>query len=254
MTKYLEKLNHLDRQLNSPMVHQQVEEVNQIIVTVSAKKILAQAPQKLGLEPDEFENILDSVGEVKREQLTVINHLLNGLRQYLSLQYGIWSLPNLKTAHLIKEKLHAKTALEIMAGNAYWSKALNSVGVKTTATDNLEWAKTSNTGSQIFEKVEDLDAVRAIKKYPKTDVIICSWSPNFGQSDLAVVKTWKNCSDAHLLFIGEKDGATNSPEFWQKMNFINDQNLKTINRSFVSYDFIDEKIYEIKRRPIVKLS
>ena len=59
MTNYLEKLNHLDRQLNSPTVHQQVEEVNQIIVTVSAKKILAQAPQKLGLEPDEFENILE---------------------------------------------------------------------------------------------------------------------------------------------------------------------------------------------------
>jgi hypothetical protein len=46
-----------------------------------------------------------------------------------------------------------------------------------------------------------------------------------------------------LLFIGEKNGATNSATFWQKAK--SRTNTK-VNRSFQSFDFIDEKVFEIK--------
>ncbi len=58
------------------------------------------------------------------------NNLLNNFRSFLSREYGVWSLPNLETARLIKQEYHVKSSLEIMAGNAYWSKAFKSGGDK----------------------------------------------------------------------------------------------------------------------------
>lgn len=207
---------------------------------------LPEAPASLGLLPDQFEDILQEIGADKKKKLTDINNLFNNFRQYLSLKYGIWSVANLNTAKLIKEKLHVKTALEIMAGNAYWSKALEEVGVKTISTDSLEWAKTSSTGAKPFHKIIDLKADQAIKKYQDVDLILCSWSPNFGSSDLETIAAWRKYNkDSHLLFIGEQDGATNSPEFWSHNWFKKTKELREINRSFRSFDFIDEQIFEI---------
>lgn len=248
MTKFLQKLNQLDKELNNDQIHQQVSEVNNIVSCVDKKIPLKEAPKRLGFYPDEMEDLTETIGKDKESKLTAVNHLLNSVRQFLSLKYGIWSLANLKTAQLISEEFKAKSVLEIMAGNAYWSKAFQELGIETVATDSLEWAKTSTTGRDYFIKVEDLDAASAIKKYQDVDIIICSWSPNFGHSDLDVVKTWKKYSDhSKLLFIGEKEGATNSPEFWQQMHFVSSKAMRKINRSFESYDFIDEKVYEIDK-------
>lgn len=248
MAEFMTKMANLDRQLANPTIHKQVREVQQIVAYAGHKQVLATAPQKLGFEPDQFEDLLAEIGTEQKQNLQILNHLLNGVRQYLSLRFGIWSLPNLKIAHLLKEKFGINSALEIMAGNAYWSKALSEVGINTIATDSFEWAKTSKTGQTAFYPLENLEASAAIKKYANVDLILCSWSPNFGDSDLEVIKCWQNCSKAHLLFIGEKEGATNSPDFWLKTNFINSEALRTINRSFQSYDFIDEKFYEIERK------
>lgn len=247
MTDYLRKLTQLDQQLNNSTVHDQVTEIKQIIGFVQQKEVIKKAPAKLGLQPDQFEDILTEVGNDKRKKLAALNHLLNGLRQYLSLRFGIWSLPNLKTAKLLKEDLNINSCLEIMAGNAYWSKALNEVGIKTIATDSLEWAKTSKTGSSKFFPVANLSAIEAIKKYPNFDLILCSWSPNFGKNDIEVINTWRRISKSKLIFIGEKNGATNSSEFWQKSEFVKSNSIKKINHSFQSFDFINEKFYEIEK-------
>lgn len=247
MSNYLQKLIYLENKLDNQIVKQQINEVKEILSYASRGQVLAQAPQPLGLLPDEFEEILSQAGSEHQQDLTTLNHLLNSVRQYLSLKYGIWSVPNLTTASLIKSKLGISSALEVMAGNAYWSKALVKVGIKVKATDSLEWAKTSQTGSYNFMQVEDLYAVNAIRKYPDVDLILCSWSPNFGESDLALVKAWQDFSQARLLFIGEKEGATNSKRFWQEMKFNYSKELAIINASFQSFDFINEKIYEIKK-------
>lgn len=247
MTEYITKINQLDQELDNEIVHRQVNEIRQIDNYVKRQKPMPQAPNMLGLLPDQFEDILADIGEDKRSSLTAINNLFNNCRQYLSLEYGIWSIANLETAGLIKDKLGITKALEIMAGNAFWSKALEEVGIEVISTDSLEWAKTSKTGSEPFHQVLDLAASDAIKKYRDVDLVLCSWSPNFGQSDLKTVKAWRTYNkSSYLLFIGERDGATNSPQFWRSDWFKKTPELAEINRSFKSYDFIDEQIFEIR--------
>lgn len=243
MTKFIEKLNTINQKIDNRIVQEQVDEINKIIETVAKKQVLMQAPCRLGLYPDEIEEITE---DNDSNSVRIINNMLNSVRQFLSLKFGIWSLPNLTTAKLIKQEFKIKTCVEIMAGNAYWTKALNEVGIQTIATDSLEWAKTSSTGQNQFFNVENLNATDAIKKYNKVDLILCAWSPNFGKSDLEVIDTWRKYNpQARLLFIGEKNGATNSPEFWKLTHFKKTPELAKINQSFISYDFIDEKIFEV---------
>ena len=104
MTEYITKLNQLDLEIDNDIVHNQVNEIKQIDNYIKSKKPLPEAPARLGLLPDQFEDVLMEIGENKRSSLTTINNLFNNCRQYLSLEYGIWSVANLKTARLIKEK------------------------------------------------------------------------------------------------------------------------------------------------------
>lgn len=247
MTEFLTKLDIIDKELNNKIIHKQIEEVKQIDQAVAKHTVLESAPSGLGILPDQFEEILEELGDDQQRKLKIAQNMLDSVRQYLSLKYGVWSLPNLETALAIKNEFNVHTALEIMSGNAYWSKAFKEVGIKSVATDSLEWAKSSETGQNGFVTVENLSATDAIKKYPDFDIILCSWSPNFGHSDIDVIKVWKRISSSKLFFIGEKEGATNSTEFWQKVSFINSSSLKRINETFPSYDFIDEKIFEIDR-------
>lgn len=244
MDNYLEKIKILDDEIAQPVVHRQAAQIQQIIKAVSEQKVLSKAPAKLGLLPDEAALIGRQSG--KNQQVTIINHLFNSLRQYLSLHFGIWSLPNLEAASLIKQKWQVKKALEIMAGNAYWSKALAKAGVKVIATDSSEWAKTSLTGAQAMLPVKRFSAEGAIKIFPQADLILCSWAPNFGQADLKAITAWRRYNpQSHLLFIGEK-GVTNSAAFWQKVTFVHSQALHELNAAFTSFDFIDEKFFEVK--------
>ena len=247
MTNYLNKLNKLAKEINIEDINKQVDEINQIIYKIDHNQIIKKAPKKLGFEPDILEYFNRSYSKQDQINIKVIDKMLNSFRQYLSLQYGLWSLPNLETASLIKDELQINSVLEIMAGNALWSKAFNEVGLNVIATDNLEWAKTSNTGKKQFLRVENLDANKAIQKYNKVDAVFCSWAPNFGNYDLQVVQNWSTTDISHLLFCGEKDGATNTKIFWSNVNLKHTKELKRINQSFQSFDFIAEKIFEIGR-------
>ena len=246
MIHFLSKINQLDQELNIDPIHHQVKEINDIIYAVSQKQVLRKAPQKLGFLPDKSEEICAGLSLTDIKKFKSANQLINNLRQFLAINFGVWSLPNLQTANAIKKSLNIKTGLEIMAGNAYWSKALYDVGVKMTVTDNLDWSKTSSTGSRQFMTVKNFEAAKAVEIFDNVDLIICSWAPNFGNSDTNVVSTWQKLNaTSHLLFIGEKSGATNSTAFWQKELIHHSPELKQINQTFPSFDFIDEHIFEI---------
>ena len=247
MTKYIDKLHALSAQLKNQEIADQVAEICRIDQAVKKRQVLEHAPGKLGLEPDEYEEISWQIPDDQLKNLQTMNNLLNNVRQYLSLEYGIWSLPNLATAKLIMEELGVKTALEVMAGNAYWSKALSAAGMDVVASDSLEWAKTSATGSEPFYPVVNLEAQKAVEKYGDRELILCSWSPNFGDSDIALIAAKrKYAPQAHLLFIGERNGATNSRSFWAGNYCTNSRAISRINQSFVSYDFIEEEVFEVK--------
>ncbi|WP_294878946.1 SAM-dependent methyltransferase [uncultured Lactobacillus sp.] len=248
MTDFLSKINQLDARLNIELVHQQVVEINNIVATIRQKQVLKRAPKKLGFLPDVAEEICSNHFHSKDQldDFKTINQLLNNTRQFLAIKFGLWSIPNLETAQVIKDQLKINKGLEIMAGNGYWSKALSQVGVKMTATDNLDWSRTSNTGAQAFVPVSNYDAARAVKQFNDVDLIICSWAPNFGNSDEKVVNAWQKLNSAtHLLFVGERNGVTNSASFWQKEPFLHSKELRLINQTFTSFDFIDEQIFEI---------
>lgn len=242
MKKYQNKLNKLDKELNYLPLHEQVIAINNIITNLEKGKILQKSPNSLGFLPDSLDIMIENTGS--REKAQEANNLLNNFRSFLSREYGIWSLPNLETAQLIKQEYNVKSSLEIMAGNAYWSKALSEVGIKAIASDSFAWAKSSTTGEFPIFETENLDALSAIKKHPEVDLIICSWAPNFGEDDVNILNLYRQLDyQPFLLFIGEKFGATNSTTFWQEVKTTTN---KKVNRSFRSFDFIDEKVFEIK--------
>ena len=57
MTDFLSKINQLDARLSIESVHQQVEEINNIVATIRQKQVLKRAPEKLGFLPDVAEKI-----------------------------------------------------------------------------------------------------------------------------------------------------------------------------------------------------
>lgn len=242
MKKYQNKLNKLDKELNYLPLHEQVIAINNIITNLEKGKILQKSPNSLGFLPDSLDIMIENTASSEKAQ--EVNNLLNNFRSFLSREYGIWSLPNLETAKLIKQEYNVKSSLEIMAGNAYWSKALSEVGVKAIASDSFTWAKSSTTGESPIFATENLDALSAIKKHPEVDLIICSWAPNFGEDDVNILNLYRQLDyQPVLLFIGEKFGATNSTTFWQEAKTTTN---KKVNRSFRSFDFINEKVFEIK--------
>lgn len=242
MKKYQIKLNNLDKELNYAPLHEQVTIINNTIAELEKGKILQKSPNSLGFLPDSLDIMIDNVKS--REKAQEANNLLNNFRSFLSREYGIWSLPNLETASLIKEQYHVQTSLEIMAGNAYWSKALSEVGVDAIASDSFSWAKSSTTGKIPIFETENLDALSAIKKHPEVDLILCSWAPNFGEDDLEILDLYRSLEHQPvLLFIGEKFGATNSTSFWCEAKT---RTNKKINHSFQSFDFIHEEVFEVK--------
>lgn len=242
MKKYQNKLNKLDKELNYLPLHKQVIAINNIITHLEKGKILQKSPNSLGFLPDSLDIMIENTASSEKAQ--EVNNLLNNFRSFLSREYGIWSLPNLETAKLIKQEYNVKSSLEIMAGNAYWSKALSEVGIKAIASDSFAWAKSSTTGESPIFETENLDALSAIKKHPEVDLIICSWAPNFGEDDVNILNLYRQLDHQPiLLFIGEKFGATNSTTFWQEAKTTTN---KKVNRSFRSFDFINEKVFEIK--------
>lgn len=247
MTNFRKQLINIDKKLNIPLLHDQVQEVVNILEILDKKEVLMRAPRPIGLMPDEYDELFWNLNKSERILLKQADNLLNNFRSFLSRAYGLWSLANLETAQVIKDQYQVKTSLEVMAGNSYWSAAFNQLGIKAISTDSMSWARTSKTGTQGFYQTERLSAGDAIEKYPDADLVLCCWAPNFGRGDLEVLQAFRKYNhQGHLLFIGEKDGATNTQEFWENAKIINSSAEKVVNQTFPNFDFIDEKIYEIR--------
>ena len=108
MKKYQNKLNKLDKELNYLPLHEQVIAINNIITNLEKGKILQKSPNSLGFLPDSLDIMIENTGS--REKAQEANNLLNNFRSFLSREYGIWSLPNLETAKLIKQEYNVKSS------------------------------------------------------------------------------------------------------------------------------------------------
>lgn len=244
---YLTKLNKIESELKLPNFSSRVLTINRLVQLLDQQDIPKTNLPDFEIMPDEVELLFKTVDKTKHQLLQSGLNLLSNFRQFLSLHYGLWSLANVETCRLIKNHFDLKTGLEVMAGNAMWSSGFDAVGVKMIATDDLSWGKTSTTGTRQFTEVVDLSALDAIEKYHnQVDFIFFSWAPNFGIDDLKLLEYIRTLSHPPLiLMVGEIDGATNSPQFWQEARLT--RHITTeISNSFQSFDFIEEELILIE--------
>lgn len=188
----------------------------------------------------------DRVWDRYTKALPQLDKLLRNYRDYLEDRYGMWSYVNAPYIKALSDYLDGAPVLEIMAGNGYISAGLHNLnpGQKIYTTDSKSWTKENQTGRHSVTQVEKLDALAAIKKYGNdVQYVIMSWSPDKLTIDMDVLQLIRqDFPDLHLLVVGEKNGATNSPQFWHEAH-LSQKGLEKINQELKSFDLIDEQVY-----------
>ncbi|MBM7544443.1 hypothetical protein JOC59_001160 [Weissella beninensis] len=189
----------------------------------------------------------DALWDKMTNNLPALDALLRDYRDYLAAHYGVWAYINSAFINDLAQFLNNQPVLEIMAGNGLISASLmqKKPHQLVYTTDDTTWKSENNTGRHPFTPIEPLDALSAIKKYGHhVKYIIMAWSPDGIPIDVAVLNLIRQSyPHLQLIVIGEKNGATNSSEFWQiaklKEPFVLNQNYKT-------FDLIDERVYLVK--------
>jgi len=105
--------------------------------------------------------------------------------------------------------------LDPMAGKGYLVKAMRDEGVKTIGSDDKSWGKV-----QTDDGIENLDAVKSLKKYGKDIThVVMSWAPMDGKIDKEVYDlVKKEYPHIKIVNIGEdQGGCTGSEAFWDQL-------------------------------------
>ncbi|USS88297.1 SAM-dependent methyltransferase [Fructilactobacillus hinvesii] len=173
---------------------------------------------------------------------------LRSFRDYLEDHYGMWAYISSSFTQQLAKYLDGKPALEVMAGNGYITKGLRDQKANVIGTDSLEWQRENETGKHQVTPIEKLSALDAYEKYKdQVDYIIMSWSPDGVPVDDELLTAIRNDGNlVQLIVIGEKDGATNSPAFWQHAEFVDDPGIKKLNQYLPHFDLIDDRVYLVK--------
>ena len=187
----------------------------------------------------------DKIWNELSDALPKLDKQLRSFRDYLESEYGMWAYVSAPFAKDLAKYIGNDSALEIMAGNGYISKGLSDLGVKVYPTDSLEWVKENQTGKHQLIDVEKLDALTAIDKYQdQVKYVIMSWSPDKQTIDVDVLNAIRKAdNDLELIVIGEKNGATDSKEFWQQAHFIKPDVAKQLNQHHQPFDLIKDQTY-----------
>lgn len=191
----------------------------------------------------------DALWQQLSGDLPKLDKALRDYRDYLEGQYGMWSYTNTAFISALADFLKGAPVLEVMAGNGYLSKGLREKRPTETiyTTDSQAWIKENETGKHPVTDIEKLDAINAVKKYgAQIEYVIMSWAPDKGDSDWQLLQFIReNYPDLKLLVIGEKNGATNSPDFWKNAE-LSQAGLTDVNAKLKSFDLIDEQVYLAK--------
>ena len=148
-------------------------------------------------------------------------------------------------------KRHIKTALEVAAGNGWFSHNLQKEGFQVITTDDLSWESDVNRASitvwknNHFCDIEKLDATNAVEKYhSKIDCVIMSWPPyncSMGYNVFAVAGRYK----LPILYIGEEYGCCGDDTMWEFIYGLEEQDklIETnVSESYISWDGIHDDI------------
>lgn len=172
----------------------------------------------------------------------LVRHLRDALIEYFSM-YGFVSTPFVRD---LSYYTAGYPVLELMAGHGYLSAGLRACQPKQTiiATDNKSWRHQPGiTLHQPVTKVKKMSALSALATYgDSVAVILMSWAPDTSADDWYVLQAIrKQYRNKKFLVIGEKNGATNSKDFWE------DAKLRPLlNTHHQSFDFINEQVFEVE--------
>ncbi|UDM32095.1 SAM-dependent methyltransferase [Lentilactobacillus laojiaonis] len=189
----------------------------------------------------------DQIWNELSNNLPKLDQLIRSYRDYLEDHYGMWAYISAPFVQDISEYVKDKKVLEVMAGNGYISKGLKNLGTTVYPTDSLAWTSENQTGKKPVIDVEPLDALAAIEKYQDTvDYVIMSWSPDGDPIDQQILEAIRKADHKlQLIVIGEKDGATNTTDFWQMANYVEPDATKQLNRHHQPFDLINDQLYLI---------
>ncbi len=189
----------------------------------------------------------DQIWNELSNNLPKLDQLIRSYRDYLEDHYGMWAYISAPFVQDISKYVKDKKVLEVMAGNGYISKGLKNLGTTVYPTDSLAWTSENQTGKKPVIDVEPLDALAAIEKYQDTvDYVIMSWSPDEDPIDQQILEAIRKADHKlQLIVIGEKDGATNTTDFWQMANYVEPDATKQLNRHHQPFDLINDQLYLI---------
>ncbi|KRK64747.1 hypothetical protein FC72_GL001989 [Companilactobacillus tucceti DSM 20183] len=205
---------------------------------LSEKELASYLNSLTDLDQAQFEEVVS--------KLQKFDHDLREFRTYLQVRFGYWATITSDLMKTWSDLYPDKKYLELMAGNGYISRGFKDNGISSICTDDLSWAKQSQTGLSTLVNVENLDALAALKKYSRSvDAVILAWSPDREEIDYDILQLVRE-ADLELFVIGEKNGATNSHKFWENAEVINNDKIEMLNKVYKQYDLVKDKIYLIK--------
>jgi hypothetical protein len=120
---------------------------------------------------------------------------------------GMWAIVDDIWTKVLADWIGNRIVLEIMSGPGWLAKALTKHGVRIISTDNFSW---EFTGKSVYSLVLDYDAVKAVKKYFKSDILLCSWPPYENDTIVRACDVWG--PDKPIIYIGEGEGGCCAPD------------------------------------------
>ncbi|CAK1229502.1 hypothetical protein R82265_HNDDMDAM_00542 [Fructobacillus cardui] len=194
-------------------------------------------------------NLLEDVKSLSRHpERLLLDDALAELRETLIVNYGLWFLPNTDWVKDLARFAGPRPIVELMAGNAALSAALEAQGHVVKAVDNLDWSGQDNERPVPWTTVSKQAALTAVKEsLRKADdpnsqpIFVMAWAPDTNDDDWQILQYLRSQSQPfHLIVIGEKNGATNSKQFWQEADLeLND----VLNQHYQAFDMIQDAVY-----------
>lgn len=142
--------------------------------------------------------------------------------------------------------------VEIMAGNGYISAGLSGLNPNRTviATDNFSWEDQDLKPNPVYN-VMKMEAILTLERYIKKDnptTVIMAWAPDTSTADLLVLEYLRHSGffdlpNNQFIIVGEKNGATNSPQFW-KHAILDTPAL--LNKNHQPFDLIHDKVFTVQ--------
>ncbi|KRM77608.1 hypothetical protein [Secundilactobacillus collinoides] len=177
-----------------------------------------------------------------------LDQQLRGFRDYLEDEYGMWAYISAPFAKALAEFINGRPTLEVMAGNGYVSKGLHDNKQTVIATDSKDWTAENETGRHPVTEIEQLSANDAFDKYhDQVDVIVMVWSPDGLPIDWELLQKIRQSDKSFdFVVVGEKNGATDSQEFWDNAELLESPAITELNAHFRDFDLIHDRVYLVK--------